>query len=447
MKRNSKKTFRNSMFALLTLVLTGALVLTGGALVGGHNVLAEAGAAVSAPQEDPSPAIYVYQKNNSSVVGIITSADSWNRSTREVEHQAVAQGSGVVIAEGGYVLTNYHVIEGGDSYQVLLSNGDKVDAEIAGTDSATDLAVLKVTDETAAASLTPVDVASTDSLAVGSTVIAIGNPGGEVLANTVTMGIVSALERTSVTGGNTSRRISYIQHDAAISSGNSGGGLFNINGELVGINTLKYGGSVFSSGSYEGLGFAIPSETVQKVAHDLIENGTVTRPGLGISVQNVEGPDEPLKNTPPASVMIAAMNPDSAAEKAGLQLYDFITEVDGERITSYLDLTSLLDQHEPGDTISVTVVRYAQQSASRRDSYDYGYGNGNNYGNGYGFGYGFGDWFFGRGYDQMPYGSQNPDEDPQQDDDGQTQNAQPTIGGDFQTLTFEVTLQALDAAK
>ena len=207
-----------------------------------------------------------------------------------------------------------------------------------------------------------------------------GNPGGEVLANTVTQGVVSALERTSVTASNTTRRISYIQHDAAINSGNSGGGLFNYKGELVGINTLKYSGSAYSSVSFEGLGFAIPVDTAYNIAMELIENGKVIRPGLGVSVIDyTDGPDKPLPNNPPKSVAIMEVNAGGAAEKAGLKQYDFIYSVDGERVSSMLDLTGILDQHEAGDEVEVTVIRYNQAgiyqpSNSMNSIFGYGFG-------------------------------------------------------------------------
>jgi len=240
-----------------------------------------------------------------------------------------------------------------------MPDGEKIDAKYIGGDSSTDLAVLQVEGD-AAKQLVPVSVGSTENLPVGSTVIAIGNPGGEDLANTVTQGIVSALERTSVTASGASRRISYIQHDAPINSGNSGGGLFNYRGDLIGINTLKYSGSAYSAVTFEGLGFAIPIETVMDISAQLIEHGKVIRPGLGITCSDFPGPEEPLYNNPPASVAIYTVNEGGAAEKAGLKPYDFIYSVDGQRVSCMLDLTSILDQHEAGDTVSVTVIRYNQ---------------------------------------------------------------------------------------
>ena len=373
------KKMNRSLTVFLTLALVCVLALYGGAV---NQLRGVAEMTVAEPAQDTSPAIYVSQKNANSVVGVLTNQQTWNRSTGEVEDEPMGQGSGVVIAENGYILTNYHVIEGGMSYQILMPSGEKVDAWVVGSDSSTDLAVLKVDD--GINELVPVSVGATENLVVGSTVVAIGNPGGEVLANTVTQGVVSALERTSVTASNTTRRISYIQHDAAINSGNSGGGLFNYKGELVGINTLKYAGSAYSSVGFEGLGFAIPVDTAYNIAMELIENGKVIRPGLGVSVIDyTDGPDKPLPNNPPKSVAIMEVNAGGAAEKAGLKQYDFIYSVDGERVSSMLDLTGILDQHEAGDEVEVTVIRYNQagiyQPSNSMDSFF-----------GYGFGYPFG---------------------------------------------------------
>ena len=339
-----------------------------------------AGAENAAPAADSSPAIYVAEKTASSVVGVITSVEGWDRSTGKTVTEAVSQGSGVVIAEGGYIVTNNHVIENGTAYQVLMPSGEKVDAELVGADSSTDLAVLKVSGDYAS-QLKPVDIGSTGSLPVGSTVIAIGNPGGEVLSNTVTQGIVSALERSNVKASNTSRAINYIQHDAAINSGNSGGGLFNYKGELVGINTLKYSGSAYSSVSFEGLGFAIPIETVKYVTDDLIQYGKVQRAGLGITGYNyTDGPDEPMTNYAPAGVYVAQVLEGEPAEAAGMQVYDYIYAINGVRVTSMTELTTELDKYSEGDTVQVEVVRYANISLTSgqgaNDYYSYFFGNG-----------------------------------------------------------------------
>ncbi len=394
MKKNTSVYSRRGLLLIASLMLAFAIAICGAMTAGGFlsNKAAYAEAAAE-PVSDPSPAVYVAQKNASSVVGVITNTQQWDRSSGEVKETMYAQGSGVVIKEGGYVLTNYHVIENGDSYQILMPDGNKVEATVVGSDSSLDLAVLQVSEEDAK-QLTPVTVGASNELVVGSTVIAIGNPGGEVLANTVTQGVVSALERSDVSSTNTTRNVDYIQHDAAINSGNSGGGLFNYKGELVGINTLKYSGSMYSSVSFEGLGFAIPVETAYPIAMQLIENGKVIRPQMGVTVADYDGPNEPTGNYPPASVCIYGVNAGSPAEKAGLKQYDFIYAINDERVTSFRELTKVLDQYKAGDEVSVTVVRY-DSVYPVSNNYNYGndmFGNffggyGRNYG-GYGYGYG-----------------------------------------------------------
>lgn len=369
------------------------------------------------PSADPSPAAYVASKNANSVVGILTYTDEWLRSSGQVQSVNTSQGSGVVIREGGYVLTNNHVIEDGSSYQVLMPSGEKVDAQLVGADPAMDLAVLRV-DEAYASQLTPVEIGSSSELPVGSTVVAIGNPGGETLANSVTQGIVSALERSNVSASanNTTRSVSYIQHDAAINNGNSGGGLFNYRGELVGINTLKYSGSAYSQISFEGLGFAIPSETAVRIAGDLIEYGKVIRPALGVRVAAYDGPDEPMSNRGPASVCIYSINEGGAAEQAGLMQYDFIYAINGVRVTSTVELTAQLDQYKPGDTVEVTVIRYKNASMASQNGGMYYYGFGHLPGSG----------------------------GAQEDDSAQTQTGEVTVSGGYEEVTVRLTLEELE---
>ena len=420
MKKNRKHTGN----LILSLMLVFALALCGGMATGlvPTMVSASAETTVSAPTGDTSPAIYVAEKNANSVVGIITNTQDWNRSTGETEETMVGQGSGVVIAEGGYVLTNNHVIEDGSAFQVLMPNGDKVDATLIGADASLDLAVVKVNER--ADELVPVSIGDSSTLKVGSTAIAIGNPGGEVLANTVTQGIISALERSSVNSDNTTRNVDYIQHDAAINSGNSGGGLFDYMGNLIGINTLKYSGSVYSSVSFEGLGFAIPVETAYPIAMQLIEHGKVIRPQMGVTVADYEGPNDPMTNYAPVSVCVYSVNEGSPAEAAGMKQYDFITHVNGERVTSLRELTTALDQFQAGDTVTITVVRYN----------NVGYVN-NNYNNyysspfGYGFGYGYG-YNYGSGSDSFSSSSSSS---------GTLQ-----VGGGYTTIDLEVTLEVIE---
>ena len=443
MKKHVNASTHRGLFLATSFVLALAIAfcgaMTAGGLLNNKKAVAETTTETTTttatePESDPSPAVYVAQKNANSVVGVITYTQTWDRSSGEVEETTYAQGSGVVIQDGGYILTNYHVIENGDSYKILMPDGTKVEATVTGSDSSMDLAVLKVSEEDAK-QLTPVTIGSSSDLLVGSTVIAIGNPGGEVLANTVTQGVVSALERSSVYSNNTTRNVDYIQHDAAINSGNSGGGLFNYKGELVGINTLKYSGSAYSSVTFDGLGFAIPIDEAYPIAQQLIENGKVIRPQMGISVADYEGPDEPTGNYPPASVCIYGVNADSPAEKAGLKQYDFIYAINGERVTSFRELTKVLDQYEAGDTVSVTVVRYdSVYPVSTASSNGYGYGNYGNYFGGFG-NYG-GNYGYGYGYDNG-----NDNSDSSSSSQSSTTVTDLTVSGGYSFVTVDVTLE------
>ncbi len=424
---------RRALIWVASMGLACAIALCGfnaGAVLGSApQALAEANEqAAMMPVNDPSPAIYVYQRNTNSVVGVITNTREWNRSTGAVDEQARSEGSGVVIQEGGYVLTNYHVIEGGNSYQILMPSGEKATAFVVGSDSSLDLAVLQV-EEQYRDQLIPVEIGSSSNLVVGSTVIAIGNPGGEILANTVTQGVVSALERSEISdkSSNTTRNVNYIQHDAAINNGNSGGGLFNYMGQLVGINTLKYAGSVYSNVSTEGLGFAIPIDTAYPIAQQLIEHGKVIRPQMGVTVSDQDGPDEPLSNTPPASACIRSITAGGPAEKAGLQQFDFIYAVNDTRVTSFRELTSELDQFKAGDTVNITVVRYEQAYIQPYNSYNYG----NMFGNFFG-GYG--------GYGYNPYYGNNGDSSSNQQTTDNV-NGVLVVGGNYRFVTVSVTLE------
>ena len=433
-KRNERRSLsgRSGAMLFISLAVACAIALGGVLMLNTAPRLSTAtaeAAQIGSPVIDTSPAVYVAEKNANSVVGIITNTQGWDQ-YYGVQDRQLAQGSGVVIKEGGYVLTNYHVIEDGNAYQVLMPSGDKVNATLVGADSNMDLAVLKVEEQ--ADTLVPVSIGSSEDLKVGSTVIAIGNPGGEILANTVTQGIISALQRTSVSSQNTTRNVDYIQHDAPINSGNSGGGLFDYQGNLIGINTLKYGGSFLSSSSYEGLGFAIPIETAYPIAQQLMDYGKVIRPQLGITVRDQLGPDDPMNDYAPASVCVYSVNDDSPAQKAGMKQYDFITALNGERITSRRELTTLLDKYKPGETVTVTVVRYNNAVMTpANNNYDNFYG-----GFPFGFGFGFGNY----GYGNYGYNGGNSN-------NGNSNNGNYagdgtlTVGGGYTTLDLQITLE------
>ena len=310
-----------------------------------------------------------------SVVQVITSAATWDGRTREVSTEEIGYGSGTYIraldsGEGGYILTNNHVIDEGESYQIQWLDGTIMDAELVGADDGTDIAVLQF-NEPAPEGATPVPLGDSDALQIGELAIVIGNPGSgtEVLFGTVTAGIISGLEREGVTAqGSFNRPVSTIQVDAAINTGNSGGALLNAQGELVGIPTLKMTASYTTI--YEGLGFCIPINTAKDIIDQLIENGEVVRPRLGVTVVAQDGPDEPMRNYPPAGVRIENVEEGSPADEAGLQAYGIITEINGVRVYTNDELIAQIDQYAAGDTVELTICRYYSENGTRLAQYE-----------------------------------------------------------------------------
>ena len=261
-------------------------------------------------------------------------------------------GSGVIISSDGYILTCAHVVSGASN--ITVSIGDKdYPATLVGEDTTSDIAVVKVD----ATGLTPATVGDSDNLKVGESVMAVGNPLGE-LGGTVTSGIVSALNRSvSIQGSSSVNTMSLIQMDASVSPGNSGGGLFNMNGELVGIVNAKS-----SDSDAEGLGFAIPVNDAVKVAQELLENGYVTgRPYLGISYYAVTDAQTAAQLGVNAyGVYIVEVVKGGPADKAGLQAGDRIVSMDGSEVATQSDLGTLMQDHKAGDTIEITVARGGQ---------------------------------------------------------------------------------------
>ena len=310
-----------------------------------------------------------------SVVQVITSAATWDQRSREVSTEEIGYGSGTYFraldeGEGGYILTNNHVVDEGETYQIEWLDGTIMDATLVGADEGTDIAVLQF-NEPAPEGATPVPLGDSDALQIGELAIVIGNPGSgtEVLFGTVTAGIISGLEREGVTAqGSFNRPVSTIQVDAAINTGNSGGALLNAQGELVGIPTLKMTASYTTI--YEGLGFCIPINTAKDIIDQLIENGEVVRPRLGVTVVAQDGPDEPMRNYPPAGVRIENVEEGSPADEAGLQAYDIITEINGVRVYTNDDLIAQIDQYAAGDTVELTICRYYSENGTRLAQYE-----------------------------------------------------------------------------
>lgn len=291
----------------------------------------------------------VYAANVNSTVGIVTSAvttNFWGQQTT-----SAAAGSGFIFTDDGYVLTNYHVVSGADSVTVSTYDGTKYDAKIVGYDESNDVAVLKIE----ATGLTPVVIGSSDTLNVGDSVVAIGNPLGE-LTFSLTAGAVSALNREVTMSNGTSMEL--IQTDCAINSGNSGGALFNMHGEVVGITNAKYSGSSGSGASIDNIGFAIPINDVYSIVTSIIEKGYIEKPYIGVSVLSVS--EETQKYGLPQGASVQSVTDDGPAKAAGLQVNDIITKVNDTEITSSNDLVKAVGQCKPGDEITLTVYRQGQ---------------------------------------------------------------------------------------
>lgn len=260
----------------------------------------------------------------------------------------ISTGSGFIISGDGYIVTNYHVVEGGASLWITTNLQMEYDAQLIGYNAVNDIALLKID----ATDLPYAPIGSSDQLSVGDQVVAIGNPLGE-LTSTLTVGYVSAKDRIVNTDGNS---MSMLQTDAAINSGNSGGPLFNMNGQVVGITTAKYSGYSNSGATIEGIGFAIPIDDVFDMIEDLRDHGYVTGAYLGVSVRDVEA--SVIQNYGfPSGAYVAEVVKGACADKAGVQVKDIIIDIGGYSVSSVSELTRVLRKFEPGDRTVITVYR------------------------------------------------------------------------------------------
>lgn len=259
-------------------------------------------------------------------------------------------GSGVIISEDGYIVTNNHVVDGADKLEVLFNDNSSYDAKIIGTDEASDLALIKVD----AKDLTPITFGDSETVKIGEWVLAVGNPFG--FNSTVTAGIVSAKARSLGQNhkGNLSIE-SFIQTDAALNPGNSGGALVNLKGELIGINSAIYS----NTGSYSGFSFAIPTTIVKKVMADIRQYGTVQRAVLGASVRELDSKIAKEKDITAvkSGLLIASVNDMSTAKELGLQEDDVITAINGVNVANHAQLVEQLNKFRPGDKVTVTYYR------------------------------------------------------------------------------------------
>lgn len=256
-------------------------------------------------------------------------------------------GSGVIVSSDGIILTNNHVVKGADNIKVRLMDGREFEAEVKGTDSRTDLAVVKIE----AKDLPALKMGDSDKARVGEWVLAIGSPLSPELAHTVTSGIISAKGRSGV---GLSRYEDFIQTDAAINPGNSGGALVNLRGELIGINTAI----ATRTGGFMGIGFAIPSNLAQKVMKDILEKGRVVRGWLGVVIQNVnQDLAKALGMEKPMGVVISSVQEDSPADKAGLKEEDVIIKFNGKKVHNTIELSTWVATTGPDKEVTLTILR------------------------------------------------------------------------------------------
>ena len=295
----------------------------------------------------PTDFIYASQVSTPTVVYIEASSQEENQFWNN--KKASSTGSGVIISEDGYIVTNNHVLNNSNVVQVLLNDNREYSAKVIGTDPTTDLALIKIEEQ----GLPFVLFGNSDSLQVGEWILAVGNPFR--LQSTVTAGIVSAKARNIQILNNQNYSIeSFIQTDAAVNPGNSGGALVNTTGELVGINTaiMTY------SGSYEGYSFSIPSNLVKKVVMDLKEFGVVQRGLLGVVIENMTNESAKEKSLNKVTgARITAINQGGAAQEGGLQVEDVILEVNGRAINSVPELQEIIGRFRPGQQVSITYWR------------------------------------------------------------------------------------------
>ena len=328
----------------LCLVLLACLI-AGCVAIGGGSQSAFAETSELSPAD-------LYEQNVNSTVGITISGETSSRYGYGYTYQA--SGSGFIITSDGYILTNYHVISGSKAVTVATYDHNTYDAKVIGYDASNDIAVIKIDAE----NLTPVTLGDSDTLRVGESVYAIGNPLGE-LTFSLTGGIVSALSRNVQTEAGTS--MSLIQTDCAINSGNSGGALFNTRGEVIGITNAKYSSSgMGSEAEIDNIGFAIPINSVKRIVTSIIENGYVLKPYIGITVSPLSEETANITGIK-AGAVVQDVTEDAPADKAGLKSHDVIVKVGDTDINDSNDLVQVISKSDPGDVLTFHIYRQGQE--------------------------------------------------------------------------------------
>ena len=382
MKKSDRFVLKTGLIALV------AGLLGGGIAYGGASLLQSTGVDVAVPTGSnaggtastsnlkvnvQSQSEKAYQAVKNSVVSVInlksTSSDSFDsmlgKSSSKLE--ANSEGSGVIYKKSGnaaYIVTNNHVVSGASAIQVLLSNGKQLEAKVVGTDSVTDLAVLKINGSMIKS---VASFGNSDNIKVGETSLAIGSPLGSAYASSLTQGIISAKKReVPLTGSNgqaTGNTATVIQTDTAINPGNSGGPLINLAGQVIGINSMKLA-SDSEGTSVEGIGFAIPSNEVVKIINQLVKSGKIERPALGIQyvdLTNIAVSQQKSILKLPSSVengvVVYTVTKNSPAENAGLKKYDVIVELAGKKISSQDEVKNILYSQKLGSKVSIKYYR------------------------------------------------------------------------------------------
>ena len=299
--------------------------------------------------QEISPVVAIAEKVTPSVVGVKTFGTAYTYWGQRIPNQELGSGSGIIYSKDGYIITNYHVIEDATSVMITLSDGTEYDARIIGSDSSSDLAVLKVEAE----KLPAADFGDSSALQIGELVVAIGNPLG--YENTVTDGIVSGLNRQLTDYIDSA---TLIQTNATINSGNSGGALVNSRGEVVGINSAKLVAS-----NAEGMGFALSINEVKPIVEEIISKGHVSRPYLGVSInsQYQVDADTAERYEIPMGIQIAEVAINGPADRAGLQAGDIIYKVNDTLIQSFDDLSEIIDDSKVGDKLRILAERNGQK--------------------------------------------------------------------------------------
>lgn len=346
-KRNTNVGLIVGILCAMVVVSIISSVLTYSLMSKGQMQLVGANNTTYTVENVENPVVAVAEISGPSVVGV--SVTFYEQSFWGELAEGEAEGSGVIYSKDGYIITNYHVIEqavnsSNSAVKVTLANKEEYEATIVGADETTDLALLKIEAE----GLTPAKFADSDKINVGEYAIAIGNPLGKEFAGSVTVGYISAVNRTITADG---RTYNVIQTDAAINPGNSGGALVNSKGEVVGINTVK-----ISDESVEGLGFAIPSNYALKIIEELKENGKIVRPYIGIYGIDL---DKTLasRNNLVEGVYIYKISANSPAQELELQRGDVIVEFDGQKVLTINEINTIKNEKNIGDKVKIKVYR------------------------------------------------------------------------------------------